>query len=328
MKKVTLLATAAIALMFGACSDSQFDGFTKAENGLHYKFFNHDENGTKVQEGDGILIRYIIMSQKNDSVIVDSKNASRDGSGYTNFGMQKSSFKGSFEDGMMMMAKGDSAEFIIPADSFFLKSMRYNELPKGFKSGDYLKAVFKIKEITPKKEVEEMRKKQMAEQEAMMKEAEAKEKTDMDKYLADNKITATPTAEGIYIIETKKGSGPKPAVGDEVEVNYTGRLLDGTMFDTSSEADAKSGNIFSEQHPPYQPLKFNLGVGRVIRGWDIAIGMLSKGSKAKIIIPSNMGYGPQGGGPIPPFAPLAFEVELVNFKPAPAQPAAPGQPGQ
>lgn len=131
MKKISLLSAAAIALVFAACNDSQFDGFTKAENGLHYKFYTHDENGEKVKEGDGLLVRYIIMNQKNDSVIVDSKTVSRDGSGYTNFGMQKTSFKGSFEDGMMMMAKGDSAEFIVPADSFFLKSMRYNELPPG-----------------------------------------------------------------------------------------------------------------------------------------------------------------------------------------------------
>ena len=93
MKKVTLLVTAAIALVFGACNDSQFDGFTKAESGLHYKFFNHDENGAKVQEGDGITIRYIISKQTNDSIIINSKDVSQDGTGYVPFGMSKSSFK-------------------------------------------------------------------------------------------------------------------------------------------------------------------------------------------------------------------------------------------
>ncbi len=119
MKKVTLLATAAIAIVFGACSDSKFDGYTKAENGLHYKFFNQDEAGKKVQLGDGIIISYVISKQKNDSVIVDSKSVSQDGSGSVSFTMRKSSFTGSFEDGMMMMAKGDSAAFIVSADSFF-----------------------------------------------------------------------------------------------------------------------------------------------------------------------------------------------------------------
>jgi len=321
MKKVTLLATAAIALVFGACNDSKFDGYTKAENGLHYKFFNHDENGTKVQEGDGILIRYIIMNQKNDSVIVDSKNASRDGSGYTQFGMQKSSFKGSFEDGMMMMAKGDSAEFIIPADSFFLKSMRSNELPKGFKSGDHLKGIFKIKEITPKKEIEGMQKKQMAEQEARMKEQEAKakereplEKAEMDKYLADNKIKAKPTASGLIYIETKKGSGDSPKETDIVKVHYTGKLLDGTVFDSSVQRG--------------EPIEFPLN--QVIRGWTEGLQLMKKGGKATLVLPSSIAYGPQGAGDkIAPYSSLVFEVELIDFKPAPAQQGPPqGQPGR
>jgi len=313
MKKVTLLATAAMALVFGACNDSQFDGYTKAENGLHYKFFNRDENGTKVQEGDGIVIRYIIMNQKNDSVIVDSKSASRDGSGYTNFSMQKTSFKGSFEDGMMMMAKGDSAEFIIPADSFFLKSMRYNELPKGFSPGQYLKAVFKIKDITPKKELEAQQQKQMAEREAQMKDMQGKEQPMLDKYIADNKITAKPSANGLYYIETKKGSGPNPKETDIVKVHYTGKLLDGTVFDSSVERG--------------EPIEFPLN--QVIKGWTEGVQLMKKGGKATLVIPSALAYGPQGAGEkIPPFSPLTFEVELIDFKPAPAQPAMPAQPGQ
>src|SRR5437868_6891863 len=175
MKQVTLLSFAAMALIFGACNDSQFDGYTRAESGLHYKFFNHDENGTKVHEGDGIIIRYIISKESNDSVIVDSKNVSSDGSGYVQFGMNKSSFKGSLEDGMMMMAKGDSAAFIISADSFFLKTNQQNELPKGFKPGEHLKGIIKIKDIRTKQELADNQKKQMEEQEAMMKDALAKE---------------------------------------------------------------------------------------------------------------------------------------------------------
>jgi FKBP-type peptidyl-prolyl cis-trans isomerase FkpA len=320
MKKVTFLSTAAIALLFGACkNDSEFEGFTKAENGLHYKFFNHDENGAKLVEGDGITFSYIISNNKNDSLIVNSKTVSQDGSGYTKFLMPKTSFVGSLEDGMAMMCKGDSAAFIISADSFFLKTMRMNELPAQFKPGEKLKAIVKIKDVIVKKELEANQKQQMAEQEKMMKEAEGKEKEIMDKYLADNKITAKPTESGLYLIESKKGSGPKPKAGDEVEVNYTGRLLDGKMFDSSIEADAKEGNVYNPQRP-YGPFKFILGQGQVIKGWDEAIGMLSKGGKAKIILPSNIAYGPNGGGPIPPFSPLTFEVELVSFGPAPAQP--------
>lgn len=284
MKKVTFISTAAIALLFAACKNqSDFEGFTKAENGLHYKFFNHNENGVKVTEGDGITFSYIITNNRNDSLIVDSKSVSQDGTGYTKFLMPKTSFVGSLEDGMAMMCKGDSASFIFSADSFFLKTMRMNELPKQFKTGEKLKAIVKIKDVIGKKELEANQKQQKAEQEKVMKEAEGKEKGILDKYLADNKITVKPTESGLYLVETKKGTGAKPKAGDQVEVNYTGRLLDGKMFDSSVEADAKEGNIYNPQRP-YEPIKFILGQGQVIKGWDEAISLLSKGSKAKLIL--------------------------------------------
>ena len=323
MKKVIFLSTAAMALLFVACKDSSdFEGYTKAENGLHYKFFNRNENGVKLAEGDGITFSYLIKNNKNDSIIVDSKTVSQDGTGYTKFLMPKTSFVGSLEDGMAMMSKGDSAAFIFSADSFFLKTMRMNELPKQFKPGEKLKAIVKIKDVIGKKELEENQKQQMAEREKMMKEAEGKEKLDLEKYIADNKITVKPSETGVYVVESKKGSGPKPKLGDEVELTYVGKLVSGKVFDTSIESVAKENNMFNPQRP-YTPLKFILGQNMVIKGMEEAVMQLSKGSKAIMILPSNMAYGPNGGGPIPPFAPLTFEVELISFHPAPAQPEQP-----
>lgn len=303
MKKVQLLASVAIGIGLASCSDSEFDGFTRAESGMHYKFHTHSEDAKKVEEGDGVTIRYIISNQKNDSVIVDSKNVSSDGTGYVQFGVTKSSFKGSFEDGLMMMAKGDSAEFIISADSFFLKTNQNNELPKGFNPGDRLKGVFMVKDIRTKKELEENQKKQMAEREAKMKVAQENEKPALEKYLADNNVKVKPTASGLYYIEVKKGSGPSPKPTDMIKVNYSGRLLDGTEFDSSERQG--------------RPAEMELN--RFIPGWVEAFQMMKKGGKAKLIVPSSLAYGPQGGGPIPPFATLVFDVELIDFMPAPPQ---------
>jgi FKBP-type peptidyl-prolyl cis-trans isomerase FkpA len=299
-KKLILLA--AVTITVSSCNDSDFSGYTKAESGLHYKFFNHDESGTKVQEGDNIYVRYRILRHDNDSLIVDSKDVSRDGTGYVNFNFKKSSFSGSFEDGLKMMAKGDSAEFIIPADSFFLKSYGMNELPKGIKSGSHLRGLFKVKDLTPAKEVEVQQKKQMAEREAEAAKLKETERPAIDKFLADNKINVKPTATGLYYVETVKGSGPSPKADEVVKVHYTGKFLDGRVFDSSVERN--------------EPVEF--GLNQVIAGWTEGLQLMKKGGKANMVIPSELAYGPQGRQGIPPYTPLYFEVELIDIKPAPA----------
>lgn len=297
---IFLLAGAALAL--SSCSNgSDFDGFTRTENGLHYKFFKQNESAPKAQLGNGIIFTFKIATQKNDSVLYDSKSQSPNGSGEVQFMLQNSTFVGSLEEGMMMMAKGDSAAFIVPADSFFLKTQKMNELPKGINPGDFIKATIVMRDILDKKQVEEKQKQMQAEYEAKMQEAQANEKAALDKYIADNKITTKPDSSGLIFIETKKGNGQHPKVTDEVKVHYTGTLLDGTKFDSSVDRG--------------EPASFPLT--QVIPGWTKGIQYMTKGSKCKLIIPSSMGYGAQNQGPIPPFSTLLFEVELIDFKPAP-----------
>jgi FKBP-type peptidyl-prolyl cis-trans isomerase len=85
-----------------------------------------------------------------------------------------------------------------------------------------------------------------------------------------------------------------------VSVHYTGKLLDGTVFDSSYRRN--------------EPISFKLGKNQVIAGWEEGISMLSKGAKAKLVIPSHLGYGANGaGGVIPPNATLVFELELVTI---------------
>ena len=108
------------------------------------------------------------------------------------------------------------------------------------------------------------------------------------------------TASGLkyYIIE--QGAGATPKAGTNVSVHYSGFLADGTKFDSSVERG--------------EPIKFAVGQGMVIKGWDEGIMLLQKGSKAVLEIPSELGYGANGaGGVIPPNAKLFFNVEIVDF---------------
>jgi len=112
------------------------------------------------------------------------------------------------------------------------------------------------------------------------------------------------TASGLSYIITQEGSGKTPQSGDKVEVHYTGKLANGTIFDSSVSRG--------------QSFLFQLGVGQVIQGWDEGVALLKVGDKATFTIPSNLAYGEQGAGEvIGPNETLIFEVELLGIKEAP-----------
>ena len=109
------------------------------------------------------------------------------------------------------------------------------------------------------------------------------------------------TKSGLRYQIIQKGNGKKAEKGNKVLVHYKGQLLDGTVFDSSYKRN--------------QPLEFQVGVGQVIAGWDEGILLLNEGDKARLVIPSDLGYGSRGaGGVIPPNAHLIFDVELVKVK--------------
>jgi FKBP-type peptidyl-prolyl cis-trans isomerase len=97
-----------------------------------------------------------------------------------------------------------------------------------------------------------------------------------------------------------------------VKVHYTGKLLNGKVFDTSVIDVAKANNVFTEGRD-YEPISFPLGAGQVIQGWDEGLTYINEGAKAILLIPSYLAYGERGaGGEIPPNSPLIFEVEMVK----------------
>ena len=105
------------------------------------------------------------------------------------------------------------------------------------------------------------------------------------------------TATGLQYEVIKEGDGAQPAATDQVEVHYTGKLIDGTVFDSSEERGV--------------PATF--GVTQVIPGWVEALQLMKAGSRWRLYIPSDLAYGPNGaGGIIGPNATLIFDVELLK----------------
>lgn len=193
-----------------------------------------------------------------------------------------------FETGINKMKVGDKATFIVPFNlAFGAQGMRGYVAP-------FSTIVYDVELIglTSKEKMEAERQKEAA-------KAQADEAKGINKYLSDNKISVAPTASGLYYVEEVAGTGKQAMAGKSVKVHYTGYLLDGTKFDSSIDRG--------------QPFEFTLGQGQVIPGWDEGVALMKEGGKAKLIIPSKLGYGPRGAGQsIPPNSSLVFEVELIE----------------
>lgn len=136
---------------------------------------------------------------------------------------------------------------------------------------------------------------------AFVMEASTKAKEAGEQFLANNakRPEVKTTASGLQYEVIEQTLGQKPKATDKVRVHYEGTLIDGTVFDSSY----KRGESIT------------FGLNQVIKGWTEGLQLMSVGSKYKLYIPYELGYGAQGaGGSIPPYAALIFTVELLGIE--------------
>jgi peptidylprolyl isomerase len=222
--------------------------------------------------------------------------------------LQEPAFPGDLNEGLAMMHKGDSASFIVNTDSTFKYMFMQPTLPAEFNSTDVMRFEIKVVDFMPEKvyaqnfanDVKNRNAVRITQLQNDHPEETAKAAKELAEYLANNKIEAVPTESGLYYVVTEPGNGEKPEVGKPVTMHYTGKLLNGTVFDSSVERN--------------QPFQFVLGVGQVIPGWDEGVQLMSKGEKGLLYIPYYLAYGERDMGDIPPFSNLIFEVELIDFE--------------
>ncbi len=115
-------------------------------------------------------------------------------------------------------------------------------------------------------------------------------------YVAANNLTGEYTSDGLFYSITKEGNGTFPTQSSRVEVVYTGKMLDGTVFDSS------------------QGFPVTFGLNQVISGWRVGIPFFDVGSEGYLIIPSHMAYGRTGTGNIPENSVLYFDIELLGIQ--------------
>ena len=279
MKKMfvnPLVIVMLFTLTMWACS-SKYPGYDKTKTGLYYKMYKVSKDTAKARVGDWVSLnmRYVYK----DSTLFDSKKAMGTP---VRFPLPPSDFKGDIYEGIRMMSAGDSASFIVNADSLFKKTFRSPERPKFIDSNGVIR--FYITVLT------------VDSPEALMK----KEVMDVSKYIADKKITVAPSASGVYFIEQAKGTGVKIDSGTWVTANFKVSLIDGKQIFASSDRG--------------EPMVFEFGKRFDTRGFAEGVGQMLKGGKATFIVPSKMAFGETGNpkAGIPPFTPIVYDVEIVN----------------
>jgi FKBP-type peptidyl-prolyl cis-trans isomerase FkpA len=307
MRKISYLFLAT-AVIFSACKDASFK---KGEEGMEYKIIA-DGKGDLLKQGEFLELQFtstISGAGKKDSVL----NSSRDQGGAQIMPFDSTNLPPAYFKIFKQLRKGDSVATRTSTDSIIKKQPQGQELPAFIKKGMFIYTNIKLVNIyKTQAEADSARKLNMAAAEVAAKAKGAVLAKEDDKtiaaYLAKNNITATKTANGVYVKTTQAGTG---AVLDStvfVKVMYTGKTLDGKMFD--SNVDPSKGHT--------DPLNVNLTNdmslgGGVIPGMSEALKTMQKGTKATMYIPSGLGYGPRGAGAdIPANANLMFDVEVIG----------------
>ncbi len=303
MKQLFYLVITSVVLF--SCNSVETKKFT---DGTEYKVIT-DGKGAKVINGNFIEVE--ILKKYKDSVIYDSRDI------MPQFGLYDTAqfpplFKVIFKD----VRVGDSIYTKNLVDSVY----KAGNMPPFAKKGEYETTTYKFVNVFTTKEqtdsaynkwlpIAKVRSaKKMTEQiQKDLKTNEPQLKTDdkiLSDYMAANKLTGTKAPWGTYVVITTPGTGENLTDSSIAVVNYTGKTLVDTVFD--SNTDAKFGHK--------QPLNVDLSqVSSVILGWTDGLKQMKKGSKGKFFIPSSLGYGKTGNGEkIKPNENLIFDIEVVD----------------
>ena len=287
-----MLAVAALALITASCNTN----YEKTPSGLAYKIIKG--NGSqKLKGGDIAKIYATIKISPRDTTLFTTANHLPE---YVPVDTS-SRLSHDYNEILKLCNVGDSLVVVSQVDTLVKRNMaQYNNM---LKRGDQITTSMRVLKAFASRE------EQAKDQQKELDKEKAKEVADLESYLKKKGIKAQKTENGVYIEQLSPGSGDKAVNGKQVTVNYRGSLLEnGKVFDSNMDT--------SFHH--MQPFSFTLGANQTIRGWEEGLLALNKGAKANLYIPSLLGYGPPGAPPaIPAYAPLKFEVEVLNIADAP-----------
>ena len=283
MKKLSFIAfIAIIAMCFLACNNSN-KRYSKTANGLYYCIENNSLDNKKANQRDYLFLDMAYYFR--DSLYYDSKQVGESPC----IQLQSSKFKGDLYEGLAMLREGDTASFMVDADSTFITMFNYKYPDSLLELGEKLRFEIIVNRIlTPEEYNREARIKDSIATSSALKFFE--------EYMTKYNITEEPDENGIVHIVNRQGNGRYPNKGDIVVLSYVGRFMNGMVFDSI---------------PTERPRMVTLGANVVIPGMESTLYKMRKGEHAKVIIPFHQAYGNMGRDVIPPYANLVYDVVMI-----------------
>ncbi|MCU0317776.1 MAG: FKBP-type peptidyl-prolyl cis-trans isomerase [Amoebophilaceae bacterium] len=289
--------------------------FKETPTGLQYQVIRKGK-GPWPQEGDILLLD---VSYKTEKGVVLFSTADQEFPMALPYSENTVNTDGGFLEAIGMLQKGGGIVCKLDIEKVLGGNLEHITAQYGLKKNEKIFLHLQLQDIMP----EETYKKWETEHSAMLQQRNQEKATQQLKadaetivnYLKSNRIEARSTDSGLYYVIDTPGQGAQPKLGDRVKVHYTGRLLDGKVFDTSLADIAKQHGMYTPGRA-YEAIEFQLGAGQVIRGWDEGVMCLRQGAKARLFIPSTLAYGSRGigNGLIPANAILIFDVVLVDIQ--------------
>jgi len=291
MKSIKILVLVVLsAAVIAGCSKATYK---KTAGGMPYQLYKGKET-KKIEAGNFIKVN--IIQKIKDSVYFTSQDKLP-----LYIPVPATPNKYDISELWTSLSPGDSFVATQMMDTF-IKRMPDN-IPKEFKKGDKIMTYVKILDVFPNDSL------RMLDEEKLKKVYLDNEVAFLEKYLKDKNITVQKTPSGAYVQVISPGSDMKIEVGKYVTVNYTGTSFSGKRFDSNTDT--------TFHHT--EPLGFTVGStgpGSMIKGFDEAVQLLTKGSVAKVYIPSMLGYAgnPDPRSGIKPFENLIFDITILDIK--------------
>lgn len=286
VKNLTIVSI--LAVFLSSCGGN----YETTEDGLKYKYHIQNQGVKKPKIGEVLYLNYTILNSSGDQLFSTAEN--RNGKPDV-LVLEKPYYPGDYFQALSMMSVGDSATFLIVADSFYTKNLR-KPLPQEIESGSKLMFQIRLVDVLTAEDAEKQKYKEKMARYDM-------EYNQMVNYIELNNLEVeTLLPSGIKYILEEKGT-EKLDTGDVATIHYSGKLLDGTEFVNTYAAN--------------QPQPFEVGKPYEIEFYNLVLPLLGEGEKGTFIIPFVYAFGEMGvnsATPVPPYATVIYEIEVIEAK--------------